>query len=95
MMFLRALYSVNALPETAPLNLSLSAGLTALKTRHCETNCILNCPVCYDPLNKVSENLPFAHHLNSVIVDRLEGGVLDELNPVMVLGNGNCYGYKV
>lgn len=90
---------LHCLPANSLLALSLSSGLSAMKTTSCvadaKSSHNVNCPNCYPPLRKVAEKLPFSHRLNSCIVDRIDGTILDETNPPMVMPNGNTYGMNV
>jgi macrophage erythroblast attacher len=77
------------------LNLTLQAGLTALKTTLCsqlETK-NLNCPVCLPQFNFLSQKLPNGHHVNSSLVCFVSGKIMDESNPPYVLPNGYCYSW--
>ncbi|KAI8588630.1 CTLH/CRA C-terminal to lish motif domain-containing protein [Geranomyces variabilis] len=76
------------------LTMTLQAGLAALKTPSCysDENRTINCPVCAaDTFGQLAQDLPCAHHVNSCIVDRLSGVIMDEHNPPMVLPNGYVY----
>ena len=86
-------YSLNQLTSQTVLAISLQAGLTALKTPQCfvSEHKNINCPVCNEPYTQLSRLLPFSHHINSCVVCRMTGAVMDEDNPPMVLPNGNVY----
>jgi macrophage erythroblast attacher len=74
--------------------MTLQIGLSALKTAACyqPENQNVNCPVCTkETFGKLAELLPQAHHLNSCIVCRISGQLMNEDNPPMVLPNGNVY----
>ncbi len=80
------------------LKTTLQAGLSSLKTPHCykrdhEKN--LKCPVCMEQYGLLAQGLPNAHYMNSVLVCRLSGGIMDERNMPMVLPNGFVYSEKV
>ncbi len=82
-----------SLPSQSLLSLVLQAGLPSLKTPACykEEDKNVHCPVCTFPLNDLARPLPFSHHVNSTIVCRISGAVMDENNPPMILPNGNVY----
>lgn len=85
--------------------ISLQAGLSALKTHMCyqTDNQNLHCPVCSKSasstvsgggggvIGKLAEQLPISHHVNSCIVCRVKGGIMNEDNPPLVLPNGMVY----
>lgn len=84
------------------LNITLQAGLTALKTHTCsssENNSNdrnVNCPVCSkDSFGVLAQALPNAHHVNSSLVCRISGKIMDESNPPLVLPNGYVYSTMV
>lgn len=90
-------YSLNSLPSQSLLTITLQAGLSALKTPQCyqTANRNFNCPVCAaDTLGVLAEKLPLSHHVNSTIVCRISGEIMNEDNPPMVLPNGMVYSYK-
>ena len=70
----------------------LSSGLAALKTTFCyrDTDKNISCPVCMT-FGSLSEKLPRSHHVNSCLVCRITGEIMNEDNPPMVLPNGNVY----
>ncbi|KAJ3220280.1 DNA-directed DNA polymerase gamma mip1 [Dinochytrium kinnereticum] len=90
-------FALNCLTRQPLLRTSLQAGLTALKTPMCydASNRNLNCPVCSaDLFGAIADKLPNAHHLNSCLVCKISGGIMNEDNSPMVLPNGNVYGAK-
>jgi macrophage erythroblast attacher len=54
-----------------------------------------NCPVCDPWLGKLAEEVPFSHHVNSTIVCRLSGKIMDEDNAPMAFPNGYVYSREV
>ncbi|KAJ3416833.1 GID complex subunit containing RING finger motif [Chytridiales sp. JEL 0842] len=89
--------TLNNLTSQPLLRTCLQAGLAALKTPMCyqPSNCNINCPVCSpDLFGHLAETLPNAHHLNSCLVCRISGSIMNEDNPPMVLPNGYVYSYK-
>ncbi|KAJ3346175.1 GID complex subunit containing RING finger motif [Kappamyces sp. JEL0680] len=88
------IFTLNSLTKQPMLHLTLQAGLTALKTHSCynlqDKN--VNCPVCAsDSFGILAEPLPNAHHVNSALVCRISGKMMDESNPPLVLPNGYVY----
>ncbi|KAF9558375.1 Golgi transport complex subunit 4 [Mortierella alpina] len=79
------------------LNVTLQAGLSALKTPMCyqPDHRNINCPVC-DPqtLGALATDLPLSHHFNSSIVCRISGEIMNEDNLPMALPNGYVYSYN-
>ncbi|CAG8440833.1 2163_t:CDS:2 [Ambispora leptoticha] len=90
-------FALNSLTSQPLLSVTLQAGLSALKTPMCyqPENRNINCPVCSaDTLGNLAENLPLSHHVNSTIVCRLSGEIMDEDNAPMALPNGYVYSHK-
>ncbi|KAG9299599.1 hypothetical protein G9A89_020770 [Geosiphon pyriformis] len=90
-------FALNSLTSQPLLSVTLQAGLSALKTPMCYQleNRNINCPVCSrDTLGMLAENLPLSHHVNSTIVCRLSGEIMDEDNAPMALPNGYVYSQK-
>ncbi len=75
------------------IEMTLQAGLSALKTPCCyqPENKNTNCPVCSPIMGQLASSLPLAHHVNSCIVCRISGNLMNEDNPPAVLPNGNVY----
>ena len=94
--FRLANYSINSLPQVAPLCVHVMAGLTSLKTRHCANHetLNLNCPVCSKTLGAIAEKVQILPRSHSRIVCWVTGEVLDDSNPPMVLPNGFVYSEK-
>ncbi|TPX41690.1 hypothetical protein SeMB42_g05036 [Synchytrium endobioticum] len=90
-------YTLNSLTSQPLLYMTLQAGLAALKTASCyqQPNRNINCPVCAaDTFGVLAERLPCSHHVNSCIVCRISGLIMNEDNPPMVLPNGYVYSYQ-
>ncbi|GJD10379.1 Macrophage erythroblast attacher [Galdieria sulphuraria] len=89
-------YILNGLTKDSLLEIVMKAGLSALKTSCCfdEDQRNVNCPVCHEPYRSLSTELPFSHHVHSVLVCRMSGEIMDEHNPPMILPNGNAYSEK-
>ncbi|KAI8925525.1 CTLH/CRA C-terminal to lish motif domain-containing protein [Entophlyctis helioformis] len=87
-------YALNCLTLQPLLRMSLQAGLSSLKTASCyrHANKNINCPVCDgDTFGALAEKLPSAHHVNSCIVCRMSGKIMDANNPPLALPNGQIY----
>ncbi|KAL9077922.1 MAG: hypothetical protein Q9157_003158 [Trypethelium eluteriae] len=92
-LFLRTHHTLFSLPSTPPLQIALSAGLSALKTPSCHSSHLSSssnpnststsslCPICSIELNDLARGVPYAHHTKSFV----------ENDPV-VLPNGRIYG---
>ena len=87
-------YELHNLTTPSLLNMTLQVGLSALKTHACYQvdNNNIHCPVCAkDTFGVLASTLPHSHHVNSCIVCRITGDLMNENNPPMVLPNGNVY----
>jgi hypothetical protein len=85
------------LPTEPLLNLALYAGLASLKLPSCYDQATKNidCPVCDADLGTLAEEVPLSHHVNSTIVCRLSGKIMDEDNMPMAFPNGYVYSREV
>ncbi|CAG8483019.1 12021_t:CDS:2 [Cetraspora pellucida] len=89
-------YELNALPSQPLLNVTLQAGLSALKTPMCyqHDNKNIDCPVCSpDTLGTLAKGLPMNHHVNSTLVCRISKKIMNEDNYPMILPNGCAYSH--
>ncbi|KAI8385637.1 CTLH/CRA C-terminal to lish motif domain-containing protein [Blakeslea trispora] len=87
-------YALCSLTSHPLLSITLQAGLSALKTPQCyeHENQNVNCPICDNgTLGSLAEKLPLSHHVNSTIVCRISGKIMNEDNPPMLLPNGRVY----
>ncbi|KAG1138310.1 hypothetical protein G6F38_010658 [Rhizopus arrhizus] len=87
-------YALCSLTPHPMMSITLQAGLSALKTPQCyeHENKNVNCPVCdSDTLGKLAEKLPLSHHVNSTLVCRISGKIMNEDNPPMLLPNRRVY----
>ncbi|KAI8349200.1 CTLH/CRA C-terminal to lish motif domain-containing protein [Choanephora cucurbitarum] len=87
-------YALCSLTSHPLLSITLQAGLSALKTPQCyeHENQNVNCPICDNStLGSLAEKLPLSHHVNSTIVCRISGKIMNEDNPPMLLPNGRVY----
>ncbi|KAH9962959.1 CTLH/CRA C-terminal to lish motif domain-containing protein [Russula dissimulans] len=91
--FRLAIFSLNTLPSEPLLHLALYGGLSSLKLPTCYDHDVKNrdCPVCDSWLGKLAEEVPFSHHVNSTIVCRMSGKIMDEDNAPMAFPNGYVY----
>ncbi|KAI9714742.1 MAG: GID complex subunit containing RING finger motif [Bogoriella megaspora] len=91
-LFVKTHHEIFSLPSRPPLQIALSAGLSALKTPSCHSSYASSssnanssstslCPICSTELNDLARNVPYAHHTKSFV----------ENDPV-VLPNGRIYG---
>ncbi|KIP04735.1 hypothetical protein PHLGIDRAFT_109198 [Phlebiopsis gigantea 11061_1 CR5-6] len=92
--FRLAIYNLSTLPTEPLLHLAMYAGLASLKLPACydhETQNI-DCPVCDPNLGLLAKEVPFSHHVNSTIVCRLSGKIIDENNfPLAFPQHGHAY----
>ncbi|KDN47068.1 hypothetical protein RSAG8_03845, partial [Rhizoctonia solani AG-8 WAC10335] len=95
--FRHAVYALYNIPTTSLLALGLSAGLSSLKLPACydPTQRNVDCPVCdTDGLGVLAKEVPWSHHVNSVIVCRITGKIMDGDNPPLCLPNGQVYSQR-
>ncbi|KAL1918931.1 uncharacterized protein VTP21DRAFT_2312 [Calcarisporiella thermophila] len=94
--FWRDCFALHSLTPQPLLELSLQAGLSALKTPFCSqpANKSVSCPVCSPELGALAEKLPLSHHVNSTLVCRISGAIMNEDNPPMTLPNGYVYSMR-
>ncbi|KAI0947987.1 hypothetical protein AcW1_009608 [Taiwanofungus camphoratus] len=96
--FRLAIYNLSTLPTEPLLHLAMYAGLASLKLPACYDTHTKNidCPVCDFSLGKLAEEVPFSHHVNSTIVCRLSGKIMDEDNMPMAFPiSGQVYSKEV
>jgi macrophage erythroblast attacher len=91
--FLAENYQLNSMSKKSLLQITLEAGLAALKTRQCVKNGNLECPACY--YHELAESVPLAHFVNSCLVDSHSGEIMNHDNPPLVLPNGNVFSTHV
>ncbi|KZV67891.1 hypothetical protein PENSPDRAFT_676621 [Peniophora sp. CONT] len=86
-------FSLNSLPPEPLLHLALYAGLSSLKLRTCYDHASKNvdCPVCDPSLGSLAQEVPYSHHVNSTIVCRISGKIMNENNPPMAFPGGYAY----
>ena len=92
-----AIYNLSTLPTEPLLHLAMYAGLASLKLPACydaKTNNV-DCPTCDADLGQLAKEVPFSHHVNSTIVCRITGRIMDSDNFPMAFPNGNVYSREV
>lgn len=56
----------------------------------------VDCPTCdHECLGQLSGEVPCSHHVNSTIVCRISGKIIDQDNMPMALPNGQVYSHEV
>ncbi|CCG84385.1 protein of unknown function [Taphrina deformans PYCC 5710] len=100
--FLQTHHSMCNIPSKSPLEVALSAGLSALKTTSCYAcdqprskntrNLTSTCPICSPELNELASEVPYSHAVRTHLVDPLTGGPMEESNEPVVIPNGHVYG---
>jgi macrophage erythroblast attacher len=55
----------------------------------------IDCPTCSKDMSVLAREVAFSHHVNSTIVCRISGGVMDDVNYPMAFPNGYVYSHKV
>lgn len=96
--FRLAIYNLSTLPSEPLLHLAMYAGLASLKLPACYDTQTKNvdCPVCDSSIGKLAEEVPFSHHVNSTIVCRITGRIMDEDNtPLAFPNSGQVYSKEV
>ncbi|KAI0760120.1 CTLH/CRA C-terminal to lish motif domain-containing protein [Fomes fomentarius] len=91
--FRLAIYHLSTLPTEPLLHLAMYAGLASLKLPACYSHETRNvdCPVCNLDLGELAKEVPFSHHVNSTIVCRITGKIMEADNMPLVLPNGQVY----
>lgn len=55
----------------------------------------VDCPTCGDAMRVLAKEVPMSHHVNSTLVCRISGEVMDSDNAPMAFPNGYVYSSKV
>ncbi|KAG9047538.1 GID complex subunit containing RING finger motif [Tulasnella sp. UAMH 9824] len=87
-------FNLYSLPTEPLLHLALYAGLASLKLPACsDGDCTnIDCPTCdAKGLGQLARSVPMSHHVNSTIVCRITGDIMNEDNPPMAFPNGYVY----
>jgi len=95
--FQRDSFLVSGITTHSNLEISLQAGLSALKTDSCLDNKLCKpevCPVCNPSMKKLVNRVPSTHKVVSSLICRITGEVMDEHNPPVSLPNGQVYSEK-
>ena len=96
--FRLAIYHLSTLPTEPLLHLAMYAGLASLKLPACYSDETRNvdCPVCSPDLGRLAKEVPFSHHVNSTIVCRISGNIMDADNmPLAFPHTGQVYSKEV
>ena len=95
--FRLAIYHLSTLPTEPLLHLAIYAGLASLKLPACYSHETRNvdCPVCNADLGQLAKEVPFSHHVNSTIVCRLTGNIMDADNMPLAFPSGQVYSKEV
>ncbi|KAI0090385.1 CTLH/CRA C-terminal to lish motif domain-containing protein [Irpex rosettiformis] len=89
-----AIYNLSTLPTEPLLHLAMYAGLASLKLPACynQETTNIDCPICDPDLGKLATEVPFSHHVNSTIVCRITGKIMDSDNfPMAFPEHGTVY----
>ncbi|TCD70713.1 GID complex subunit containing RING finger motif [Steccherinum ochraceum] len=92
--FRLSVYNLSTLPTEPLLHLAMYAGLASLKLPGCYDHATKNpdCPVCDSSLGRLAAEVPYSHHVNSTIVCRMTGRIMDENNsPLAFPASGQIY----
>jgi len=90
-------FLVSGVTINTNLEISLKAGLSALKTDSCLDQKLHkpeSCPVCNPSMKKLAMTVPSTHKVVSSLICRISGEVMDEHNPPVSLPNGQVYSEK-
>ncbi len=99
------MHSVPSLPAAPPIHVMSSLNLdpslsTALDPSPLHSNPShphrnLDCPSCHDSMSELVKQVPYSHHVNSSLVCRMSGKVMDDENYPMAFPNGYVYSHQV
>ncbi|KAI0822927.1 CTLH/CRA C-terminal to lish motif domain-containing protein [Trametes gibbosa] len=91
--FRLAIYHLSTLPTEPLMHLAMYAGLASLKLPACYNPKArnVNCPICNVDLGQLAKEVPFSHHVNSTIVCRTTGMIMDADNMPLAMPNGQVY----
>ena len=94
--FREANFALFSLTPEPLLTLTMQAGLSALKTPACvhapgKPSANPDCPACNPIFEKIAAPLPRALHVNSTLVCRIDGSVMNADNPPTMLPNNQIY----
>jgi len=90
-------FLVSGMTTRSNLEITLQAGLSALKTDSCLNQKMQKpeaCPVCNPSMKKLASKVPSTHKFVSSLICKISGEVMDEHNPPVALPNGQVYSEK-
>ncbi|KAH9848379.1 CTLH/CRA C-terminal to lish motif domain-containing protein [Lenzites betulinus] len=95
--FRLAIYHLSTLPTEPLMHLAMYAGLASLKLPTCydEKHRNVNCPICNVDLGALAKEVPYSHHVNSTIVCRVTGKIMDANNMPLAMPHGQVYSKEV
>ena len=78
------------------LEIYIKAGLCAMKTPFCnkEGTTVSQCPACDIDFLSITEQLPYSLPTTSHLLCRMNGSVMNQDNPPMLLPNNEVYSYN-
>ncbi|WVN88235.1 uncharacterized protein L203_103436 [Cryptococcus depauperatus CBS 7841] len=79
---------------TTPLGGNPSSSSTDLHARPEAITGNIDCPTCDENMRVLASEVPMSHHVNSTIVCRITGEVMDSQNEPMAFPNGYVYSSK-
>lgn len=80
---------------TAPIGGSQSAPTADLHEHPEQPTGNVDCPTCGPDIKVLAKEVPMSHHVNSTIVCRISGEVMDSNNEPLAFPNGYVYSSKV
>ena len=89
-----ALALARAYPHLDPNGLNKMISKRAEKKEKEKDTLSVDCPTCNENLCVLAEHCPFSHHVNSTLVCRISGAIMDSSNPPMAFPNGYVYSYN-
>jgi transcription elongation factor Elf1 len=55
----------------------------------------IDCPTCGEDMKVLASEVPMSHHVNSTLVCRISGQIMDSQNPPLSFPNGYVYSTNV
>jgi macrophage erythroblast attacher len=86
-----AYYGPNSIDPALPM----MTDPTPLDPHSAHTHRNVDCPTCAKDLSVLAKEVPFSHHVNSTLVCRISGEVMDDVNYPMAFPNGYVYSFNV
>lgn len=97
--------TIPSLPAAPPIHvmsslnldpsLSMALDPSPLHTNPSHPHRNLDCPSCHDSMSELVKQVPYSHHVNSALVCRMSGKVMDDENYPMAFPNGYVYSHQV